>query len=89
MVCSDGICVIFDTCDNYYDKLHDLYFSFDNELMFSVPPQTYLLDGEALASMPGTCVVGVMGMDFAINFYILGDSFLKNYYSVYSLGTEP
>lgn len=89
MTCSQGICVIFDECSNYYDKLSDLQFSFDNNLMYSVPPQSYLLDGTELLGMPGSCVVGVMGMDFAINFYILGDTFLKNYYSVYSMGTDP
>ena len=38
--------------------------------------------------MPNTCVIAVMGMDFNDNFYILGDVFLKSYYSTYNLDTN-
>lgn len=35
--------------------------------------------------IPNTCVIAVMGMDFSDNFYILGDVFLRSYYSTYNL----
>lgn len=48
--------------------------------MFGVPPESYLLDGTNLVGQAGTCVIGAMGLDFGLNFYILGDAFLSNYY---------
>jgi hypothetical protein len=84
LICAYGICMAYESCSSISSKLLPLYFAFDDEIQFSVPPSEYLLDGSDFIGMQNTCIVGIMGMEFKTNFYILGDIFLKNYYSVYN-----
>lgn len=63
-VCAFNICIISKECSEISSKFEPLYFGFDSYLQFSVPSSAYLLSGKDVAGIPGTCVVGVMGMEF-------------------------
>ena len=64
-------------------KFSPLSFVLSNGVMFSIPPEEYMLDGAELGN-PGFCIFGVQGgLDASMNMYILGDVFLKSFYSVY------
>jgi len=60
-----------------------LDFSFDDGYIFVIPAEEYLIEGETLG-LPGHCVFGVWGsLDASMGMYILGDVFLKSFYSIY------
>ena len=57
------------------------------DLTFIMNGKTYILKGsEYVIPMPfGFCAVGIMGMDLPRNIFILGDMFLRKYYSIYDM----
>ncbi|KAL7270691.1 aspartic proteinase precursor [Rhizina undulata] len=64
------------------DDLPDLSFNLTGH-DFSIGPYDYILE------VQGTCISAIMGMDFPAPvgpLAILGDAFLRRYYSVYNLG---
>lgn len=47
--------------------------------LFELKPSEYILDLE------GQCMPAMMGMDLGVDFFILGDTFLRKFYSVYDM----
>jgi hypothetical protein len=66
-----------------------LKIQFEDDWEFSVPPEDYMIDyvEPGLNGEPDQnfCILGVNGVNF--NFYILGDSFLRSYLTVYDFET--
>ena len=66
------------------DSLPDLTFTLTG-YDFTIGPYDYILE------VQGSCISALMGMDFpepAGPLAILGDAFLRRYYSVYDLGND-
>ena len=67
------------TCDAYWDKMESLTFFF-NSNPYTIQPQGYTIsnawDGWA-------CVVAVSYVSDSSNVYVLGDTFLRNFVSVF------
>ncbi|OHT04768.1 Clan AA, family A1, cathepsin D-like aspartic peptidase [Tritrichomonas foetus] len=49
--------------------------------LFTLEPKEYVLD------LQGTCMPAMMGMDLGVDFFIIGDTFLRKYYSIYDMNT--
>jgi hypothetical protein len=82
--CSQQICYTVGSCSQVIPKLQPLKFRFEDKYYYSIPPSEYLINGAEL-DVPGICVFGVQGGLEAsqFNLYILGDIFLRSFYSVY------
>lgn len=74
------------SCDYFYDKLGNITVQLGNE-DFTLMPKGYLLNGADLdVQFKDACIFGVMplpGMVGNIQMFLLGDVFLRNFYSVY------
>lgn len=46
---------------------------------FTLKPSEYVMN------IQGACMPGMMGMDLGVDFFILGDTFLRKYYSIYDM----
>jgi hypothetical protein len=65
--------------------MKNLQFRFSDELIYNIPPNDYLLEGSDF-DIPGFCIIGVSYGDYGM--YILGDVFLKGFYSVYDFDNK-
>lgn len=76
----DGITVEKD-CSNM-DTLPNLTWTIDS-IDYTLTPSEYVLEMESMGSTE--CVMGVMGSDFGADFkyFILGDSFMRKFYSYF------
>mmetsp|Transcript_26775 Transcript_26775/g.25800 ORF Transcript_26775/g.25800 Transcript_26775/m.25800 type:complete len:162 (+) Transcript_26775:545-1030(+) len=83
--CFQQLCFMFQACSDFYDDLDSIYVGFGNDWMFGIPPDQYLLNGADVIGFENSCVLGVQGINFVDNLFILGDVFLRNYYQVYDL----
>jgi hypothetical protein len=79
--CTDEFCYYTGNCSDIVPKLKPLKFKFTDNLLYSIPATEYLIDGEVL-EIPGYCIFGVSGA-FSHNTYVLGDVFLRSFYSVF------
>ena len=82
--CNQQICYSVGSCTHIQSKLKVLKFKFDDKYYYNVQPKDYLINGVEFG-VPGLCVIGVQGGIEAsyFNFYIMGNVFLRQYYSVY------
>ena len=52
-------------------------------LYFEVPPENFLYDVKDVAFKEPFCLLGIVGTVDEGNKYVLGTTFLKNYYTIY------
>jgi len=80
MQCQDIICIIERDCEQAAKELEPVSLLMSG-YRFELKPEAYLMSSE-----PGWCYVGIegsgiKGMD---DFYLVGDTFLRHFYSVYN-----
>merc|ERR1712226_174726 len=52
---------------------------------FSVPPESFLFNEDDLKESGSTCHLAIVGQDYIdIDYWVLGDTFLQNYYVVFN-----
>lgn len=85
--CSSQICFVEGSCSLLAPQLKDLKFRFDGDWIFVLPSSQYLIDGATL-DMAGFCVIGIQGGIDDETPYILGNTFLKNFYMIYDFDTK-
>lgn len=71
---------VLDNCDTL-DSLPDIAFNLGGK-DFAITAHDYVLE------VQGQCVSGFIGIDIGFPIYILGDAFLRKWYSVYDLGNN-
>lgn len=74
-------------CNNM-DSLPDITFDLNNQ-HFTLKPVDYILKMESKGTT--TCLVGIMGFDLGEgkeNLWILGDVFIRKYYSIFDVGNQ-
>lgn len=71
---------VLESCDTV-DSLPDLSFNLGGR-DFTITSRDYILE------VQGQCISGFIGIDIGFPIYILGDAFLRRYYSVYDLGND-
>ena len=83
-VLSDGFPCYMDvlSCNSYYSKMPDLTVTLNGN-SFTIPPEGYVLSGMSLEFGVG-CVVAVVPISDSIGLWILGDTFLRNYATVFN-----
>ena len=87
IVCTGTYCMLPGNCSNYYDQFDPIYFNFNGDSnYYGVPSTSYLFDGSVI-SYPTYCAIGVY-IDLLSDSYILGESFLSNYYVVLDQDNE-
>ena len=83
LICSSGKEIycgfINKSCSEVADKLDDIIIKLSGDLYFYVPPDDYLVD-KIEHGVP-VCYLGILGIDS--KYYILGDSFLRTFISIY------
>ncbi len=84
--CTDEFCYYVGNCTDIAPKLLPLKFKFADNFLYTIPPLEYLIDGEALEIL-GYCIFGVSGA-FSYNTYVLGDVFLRSFYSVFDFENQ-
>ena len=84
--CFDGLCLGDRECTFYAQQLSNLSFTIEDQVL-SLSPQAYLIDGIDLdPDFENTCIFGVLPMPQVVTeqqMYLLGDVFLRSFYSVY------
>ncbi|CDW83707.1 eukaryotic aspartyl protease family protein [Stylonychia lemnae] len=75
----DMMCFYQGECKDYYSKFKHLKIQLGDRWVFTIPPQDYLVDQTIQGKQ--FCFFGVFGHDS--NLVILGDAFLRTYYTVY------
>lgn len=85
-VCQMGLCVGGFQCSHFEKILSNISLVIENEV-FEIMPKGYLLNGQDLdPDFYDTCIFGVMPLPSLVGtmkMYLLGDVFLRNFYSVY------
>jgi len=70
--------------------LEPIKFQFSDDWLFGVPPEDYMIDyvEPGVGGQPDQsyCILGVSGGNFGL--YILGDSFLRSFLTVYDFETQ-
>jgi len=81
VACSTGYCWTTDVdkeCGSYYDTLPSIEIKID-DTTYQVPPSAYVLAG----LNDQKCLIGVGAVDDSLQAYLLGNVFLRSFYSVY------
>ena len=81
-----GLCIGGRKC-SYFEKLLSNLTIVIEDIDFNLKPRGYLLNGEDLdAEFTDTCIFGVMPLPLIVGqmkMFLLGDTFLRSYYSVF------
>lgn len=86
--CVKGMCLINQTCEEAAAKLDPLQVVIEDRV-FELDPMGFLMSGSLVdAKLARTCIIAVMPnpevMDGSpYTMFLLGDAFLRNFYSVY------
>ena len=81
--CNDNLCQTFTPCTSI-PILKPVYVQFGDEYHFEIPPETYMMDG-IYFGVSGACVMGIAGASFLNEMAIMGDVFLRTYYTIYDM----
>ena len=81
-MCSSEFCYKYANCNSMYRSLKPISFQFGDGFIFTLQPQEYLIDGFNWGN-PGFCIFGIEGLSGDSFPYIIGDMFLKQFYSIY------
>lgn len=86
--CTNDICITRKSCQTIKPLLSNITFRIGDKI-FELTPASYLLNGTDLNTedwAKNTCIIGVMPFPsqiVGVDMFLLGDIFLKNFYSVY------
>jgi len=85
-ICQMDLCIGGQRCDYFESILGNISIVIENQI-FDIMPKGYLLNGEDLdQDFKDTCIFGIMRLPSQVGqmkMYLLGDVFLRNFYSVY------
>ena len=70
-------------CSNFSSELSELTFRLSN-MSYSIPPAGYLLDNYG----PHACAIAVSYISDTYNMYILGDPFIRSFYTAFDYETN-
>ena len=86
VACQGGLCISMKSCATIMPLLSNLTLRMGGKL-FDLMPEAYTFNGADLTpEYKDTCIFGLMplpGMVGGIDMFLLGDVFLRNFYSVY------
>ena len=84
--CSMGVCITSTHCDKVMNMVKSITFQI-GDTMLEMKPQSYLMDAADLDErFSGSCIFGVIQTPDIVGdtqLFILGDVFLRHFYSVY------
>lgn len=85
--CQDGLCFSGEDCESTGKSMSPINMVI-GEYQFMINPKGYLIDGADIeASLAGICLVALMphppNIFGGFTMFLLGDTFLRNFYSVY------
>lgn len=86
LVCSNTNCFFYGACSAQTVKLNPVTFSFDETWDFELTSSEYMVDTVALGY--NICLLLFQGQGTLSDYYIIGDVFLKQYYSIYSFSNN-